>query len=121
MKKSLFLKATLSFSIVLLLSFSLATKLDNINTSTANVLQVQGLYIFTDCTPATEYFYLGTVTPKIVQIGQSVTGSDGLTVCELSYTQLRDDLIKQTKKKYKDGTAIIIFPAENKADVIKFR
>jgi hypothetical protein len=93
----------------------------NITAASADAQQVQGFYIFTDSKPISEYTYLGTVTPKTVQVGDQVSGNEGLAVCELTYTQLRDDLIKQAKKKYKDGTAIIIYPAESKGEVIKIK
>lgn len=93
----------------------------NVTAASAEVQQVQGYYIFTDSKPVSEYSYLGTVTPKVVQVGQQVSGGEGLAVCELTYTQLRDDLIKQAKKKFKDFNAIIINPAESKGEVIKIK
>lgn len=78
--------------------------------STAEVSQVQGLYIFTDSTPVSEYEYLGTVNASIGMSGQ--------------YTDVKNSLIKKTKKEYADADGIIIYlvtGSTDKADVIKFK
>lgn len=88
----------------------------------AEATQVDGFYIFTDSKPLSDYTYIATVTPKTVQVGQAVDGNpQQLQTCELTYTQLRDDFIKQAKKKHKEATGIIINAGEQKGELIKLQ
>jgi len=76
-----------------------------VSKSTANVEILQGIRIFHDAKPVMEYEYLGTVKMTI-----SLTGG---------YSEVRNYMIKQAKKKYPTGEAIII--DGSKADVVKFK
>lgn len=89
--------------------------------SEAKANQVQGISIFTDCKPTADYEYIATIKPNVVQMGTNTSGQSGLSVCELTYTQLRDNLIKIMKKKHKEGTGLILYPESNSGDVIKFK
>ena len=83
----------------------------------AEVNQYEGIYIFTDCKPATAYEYLGTVKPK--GRGWDLVGGNSN-----QYTDLRDRLIKAAKKEHKDAQGIILDLKDggvDKADVIKFK
>ena len=78
--------------------------------STAEVEQMQGVYIFTDSKPVSEYEYLGTV--------KSTFGWDS------QYRGVRDRLIKKAKKDFPEGDALILqFKSGGtyKCDVIKFK
>lgn len=82
------------------------------NNSTAEVEQMQGLYIFSDSKPVKEYEYLGSV--------KSNTGGFGSP----QYTGVRDRLIKNAKKKYPNGEGLILnlkTGSADLADVIKFK
>ncbi|MEO5681447.1 MAG: hypothetical protein ABIQ88_02335 [Chitinophagaceae bacterium] len=88
-----------------------------IKSSAADVNQYQGVYIFTDCKPAREYKYLGSVKPK----GR---GWDLLDANSNQYTELRDRLIKAAKKQYPDCDGLILDlkdKAENVADAVQFK
>lgn len=79
--------------------------------ATAEVEQLQGLYIFVDSKPVLEYEYIGTVKSTF-----SLGGSQ--------YTDVRDRIIKKAKKDYPQADAIIIsFKAggTDRADAIKFK
>jgi hypothetical protein len=76
-----------------------------VSKSTANVEIVQGVRVFHDSKPVMEYEYLGTVKMTIALTG--------------NYSEVRDYMIKQAKKKYPMGEAIII--DGSKADVVKFK
>lgn len=105
---------------IIILAASFSGK--NYFTTNAEANQVQGVYIFTDSKPVQDYEYLGTVKNGMVQAPTDITGRPVLgTVCDPTYNQLRDDLIKRAKKKYKDFSGIIINPDNNTADVIKFK
>jgi hypothetical protein len=93
-------------SLTLLIAFSTATQ--EIKNSTAEVKQVQGLYIFTDCKPVKEVDYLGTVKVKGV-------------VMSNKYTAMRDLLIKKAKKDFPKADGIIISDDSFEADAIKFK
>lgn len=81
----------------------------DIKKNCGEVQQLQGLYIFTDSKPLTEYKYLGTVTVSTGWSGQ--------------YQPVRDKLIKKAKDDFKDADGLILNFVKNgvdKADVIKF-
>lgn len=83
------------------------------NKAAANARQLQGLYIFTDCTPAGEYEVIGTI---------SRTGA--LSLRSAQYESIRDVLIDRAKKQYPAGEGIIFdfrTGGTDKADVIKFK
>lgn len=96
---------------IVLLSLFAFTYINHTEKSKAVANQVQGLYIFTDCTPATSYTYLGTV-----QNGFRFSGS-------AQYQPVRDKLIKKIKERYPDADGVIfhfVNGAADKADAIKF-
>lgn len=80
--------------------------------SLANVNKVQGLYIFTDCKPASDYEYLGTIENNL---GAFKTPQ---------YEVVRDALIDKLKKEYPDADGAIFYMntgQKDKADAIKFK
>ena len=79
--------------------------------STAEVNQVEGLYIYTDCKPVQEYIYLGSVKS---------TGS----LNNPQYTNVRDYLIKKAHKEYENADAVILSlnaGGQDVCDVIRFQ
>jgi hypothetical protein len=76
-----------------------------VNKNTATVEMYQNIRIFTDSKPVMEYEYLGTV-----KVHLSTTGF---------YSEIREILIKNAKKKYPNVEGIII--KDNEAEVIKFK
>lgn len=87
--------------------------------ATAN--KEQGLLIFTDCKPNAEYEVITTLTAKSVSLDLK-----SFEASALSYNELKADIFKQIhSKKNKgkfDGTqALIIYPDEQKADLVKFK
>lgn len=64
-----------------------------IKNSTAEVSQVQGLYIFVKCKPVKEYEYLGTVK--------------GAFVGSAEFDKLMEGVIKKAKKKFPEANALI--------------
>jgi hypothetical protein len=96
------------FAYSLLLSFTVYEY--QIKPSTAEAIQVQGLYIFTDSKPVSDYEYLGTVNVSMSMSGQ--------------YNDVKNSLIKKTKKDFPNAEAIIITlvtGSSDKADVIRFK
>lgn len=80
--------------------------------SLAEVEQYQGIHVFSDSKPTSEYEYLGTVKRNTGGFGSS------------QYADVRDGLIKKAKKKYPHGNGIILIlksGASDRADVIKIR
>lgn len=81
--------------------------------SQARARQVQGLYIFTDCTPAGEYEVLGTIKRS------------GATSFKSSqYESVRDILIDRAKEAYPAGEGLIMdlrTGGTDKAEVIRFK
>ena len=78
--------------------------------STAEVEQYQGVYVFSDSKPTSEYEYLGTVKRNTGGFGSS------------QYADVRDGLIKKAKKKYPNGNGVILIlksGASDRADVIR--
>ena len=80
--------------------------------STAEVEQIEGIYIFTDCKPINEYIYMGTVKGPSVSAGSS------------QYTNVRDNLIRRAKKEYPTAQGLIftfVTGGIDKCDAIKFK
>lgn len=77
----------------------------------AKVEQFQGLYIFTDCTPTTEYKYIETVK-----------FSGGFNSPQ--YSNVRDTIIKRVRKKHSDAEGIIlkfVIGGSDLGDAIEFK
>lgn len=94
-----------------LIAFQVATY--EIKNSTAEVNNVEGLLIFTDCKPIKEYEYLGTVKSG---------GTGGLA--NPQYEGVRNRLIKRIKKEYPKADGAIMnlnYGQADKADAIKFK
>ncbi len=108
MKKTIFaFLAGITFTA--LLSFTIVNY--QIKESTAEVNELQGLKIFVDSKPLTEYEYLGTVTSNMY-MGSS------------QYTSKRDRLIKLTKKKFPSADGVIFAfktGSADRCDAIKFK
>lgn len=97
--------------IVATITFMSFTAVYIIKPNTAEVSQIEGLYVFTDSKPVAEYEYLGTVKNNL-----SLRGSQ--------YTSIRNKLISKAKKEYPNADAVIMsFSAggTDKADVVKFK
>lgn len=83
------------------------------NKAAANARQLQGLYIFTDCTPAGDYEIIGTVK-----------GLSGFSFKSAQYESIRDKFIQRAKEQYPAGEGLILDLRDggaDKADVIKFK
>lgn len=106
-------KTILSVSIISLIAGATMSE-----SKKATVNQDEGIYIYTDCQPDGEYDYITTITPKTVQVGNNISGQGGLSVCELTYEQLKKDFLKQIKKKHHGANGLILYPDQNKGDVI---
>lgn len=92
-----------------LISFS---NTDTTTKATAEVNQLQGLYVFTDSKPVAAYDYLGTV-----KNGTRIAGS-------AQYQPVRDRLIKKIKEDFPNAEGVIfsfVNGAADKADAIKFK
>jgi hypothetical protein len=104
------MKKIISFACVALL-FCAAFTLPTTEKGNAVVNQYEGLYIFTDCKPVSEFEYLGTV---------KYSGSFGSG----QYVEVRDALIKKAKKDFPGCNAIILTLIEgsaDKADAVKLK
>jgi hypothetical protein len=107
--KKIFLGTFIVISFTSLLAFTAISY--QIKKSTADVDQIQGLYIFVDSKPVMDYEYLGTVK-------STVSLGDG------QYTGVRDRIIKKAKKDYPEADGIIITfktGGTDKGDAIKFK
>ncbi len=78
-----------------LTSFAFSIVNFNQTKSTAQVESIQELYIFTDSKPLSEYEVLGNVGTTFF-------------VASTQYEKIRNNLIKQTKKKYPHAEGIIL-------------
>ena len=99
----------IALSLIGLVAFKMASY--DTKKSTAEVEQYQGLYIFVDGKPVTEYEYMGSVKTTF-SLGDS------------QYSGIRDKLIKRTKDKYPNADGIIITFSSSSSDVadaIKFK
>lgn len=75
-----------------------------IKSSSAEVEQMQGLYIFTDSKPVKEFEYLGT--EKV-----------GMMLGSPQYAEIRDKLIKKVKKEYPKANGVVFhFGGQGGAD-----
>lgn len=107
--KQLFIGCLAGLSIAALYAFKVNYDLKN---SSAEVNQVEGLYIFTDSKPVKEYEYLGTVKSNSGGFGDS------------QYTGVRSRIIKNCKKDFPKADGIILYlnsGEADKADAIKFK
>ncbi len=78
--------------------------------SSAEVVEIEDLYIFTDSRPVLEYDTLGTVELTFV--------------LDTQYESIRNNFIKKAKSKFPDADALIMnFNAKgiDKCEVIKFK
>jgi len=91
------------FSILLIIVVGFSVK-HNSAQATATVNQVNGLYIFTDCTPASEYEYIGSV-----KYNNALQGNP-------QYTVIRDQLIKRVKKDWPDANGVLFHFSSGSAD-----
>jgi hypothetical protein len=101
------------FSLVVLAAFFISFKIVTYEPklATAEVNQMQGIYIFVDSKPVREYDYIGT---------EKVAMSMGSG----QYRDIRDKLIKKVKKEYPNANGIIFYfneGAADKADAIKIK
>ncbi len=97
---------------VLLTTLAMRGNFYDVKKGTAEVDQYQGVYVFTDSKPVSEYEYLGTVklTFRIGNSGQ--------------YQSVRDVMIKKAKKDYPEADGIIMIFKDggtDRADAIKFK
>ncbi len=95
MKKILISAAAL----IVIFGFTIQT----IKKNTAEVNQVSGYYIFTDCKPTQEYTYLGEIKSS---------GSFGGS----QYADVRDRLIKKAAKEYPKADGLIFTFVSGSAD-----
>lgn len=96
--KKLLITATVAVAIVGLFAFKQTVK-----KNLAEVEQIEGYYIFVNSNPVNEFTYLGTV-----QAGGGFGSSQ--------FTDVRDKLIKKTKKEYPKADGIIFHFVTGKAD-----
>lgn len=95
--------------VALMLSLAFRTVNYEPKASTAEVEQMEGLYIFTDSKPVKDFEYLGS---------EKVT----LMLGTPSYKDIRDKLIKKVKKEYPGANAIVLhFGTTDKADAIRIK
>lgn len=89
--------------------------------ASATVNQEHGLYVFVDSRPANEYKLIGSLSSKRV-----IQDTKSFQMYDISYIQLKDEIFRQleqkkNKEKFSGAEAIIIYPDQQKADVIKFK
>ncbi|MEY3368311.1 MAG: hypothetical protein RI973_1466 [Bacteroidota bacterium] len=78
--------------------------------ATAEVVKVQGFYIFTDSKPVMPFENLGTVEITFV--------------ADTQYESIRNHLIKRARKKFPDADGLIMMfdkKGADKCEVIKFK
>ena len=110
--KHLISKMSIIASIALFTCLYIAWK-NPTDKSLAKVRQVQGMYIFADCTPAGEYEVIGTVK-----------GLGFMSFRSVQYESIRDKMIQRAKAEYPMGEGIILDLRDggtDRADVIKFK
>lgn len=97
------------FGLAILVLLSLAFNLGyEVRTNTAEVEQIQGLYVFIHSKPVKEYEYLGTFAPGVVP------SKDAQKI--INY------MIKKGKDKYPQADGIIFTDDElGKSDLVKFK
>jgi len=106
--KKILIGSLIGFTLTTLFAFAVITY--EPQKKTAEVEQMEGLYIFTDCKPVLEYEYLGTVKASIGWSAQ--------------YQSVRNKLIKKAKKEFPNAEGVIFqFKAggTDKCDVIKYK
>jgi len=99
------------YSIAIICAVGFSVKKIANEKATATVNQVQGVFLFVDCSPATQYDYLGSVEIKNSKYGDQ-------------YQPVRDALLKALKNKYTQADGAILHfvnGARDKADAIKFK
>ncbi len=100
-------KILLSIVIISLVTMSFSVIVSDEKAS-ANVNQVQGLYIFQQCKPVKETEYLGSVKKSV-----SLTGKP---------SEMLNSMIKKAKKEYPQCQAIIFVDDDmDKVDCVKFK
>lgn len=100
-----------TIGIALTLSFAFVAANYEFNKSTAEVDQVEGVYIFINAKPVNEYKYLGT-SKSFMTLGSG------------QFQDVRDKLIRKVKKKYPEADGIIFSfydGGTDKCDAIKFK
>lgn len=108
--KKVSLGILIGLGMTLLISFS-SDKTQEVKNSSAEVNQIEGIYIFTDCKPVKTYKYLGTIK----YTGTFATNSQ--------YEGVRNALIKRVKKEHPEANGAILYlnyGQADKADAIKF-
>ena len=78
----------------------------DVRSNTAEVNQIEGLFIFTDSKPVKETEFIATE-----KVGLTMSGS---------YYQIINKLAKKARKEYPTAQAII-FDGNSKADIVKFK
>lgn len=78
----------------LILAATHRPNLYDVRKSTAEVEQVHGIYVFTDCKPVMEYEYIGKV--------------EAFWIAKDDYETVRDEVIRLVKKKQKAANAVIL-------------
>lgn len=96
-----------------------ATNDNDLKKIQGEVSKYEDFYIFTDCKPVNDYDYVATIKCNTAQV-------TGLNLSEVTYEQLRDNLIDIAKRKMKkgkmgEGNAIIIHPGSQSGDLIKLK
>ena len=84
-----------------------------IRKSTAEAEQIEGLYVFVDSKPVSEYTYLGTV--KGAGVGASFNPQ---------YNTIRNAMLKKVRKEYSSADGVILHlnaGGKDSADAIKFK
>ena len=109
--KKILLNVFIGSSLLLAVGFTVASY--DVKKSTAEVNQIQGIFIFTNSKPLSEYEYLGSIkTSSIVSLGSA------------QYQPVRDKMIKKIKKDYPQANGAIFYfnnGSADKADAIKFK
>lgn len=107
-------------AVILLFAFTSA-KIIQDERDAAIVNKEHGLYVFVDSRPTKQYNLINSIEAKRVNIDMK-----SLQSYQLSYMQLKDEIFRQmeqkkNKEKFAGAEAIIIYPEQQKADVIKFK
>jgi len=87
------------------------------NRATAEAEKIQGIYVFTDCRPVTEYEHIESVKAAI---GQFVPGCLDKFISP-TYDQVREWVLNHITRKKKSCDAIILYPERATADLIRFK
>jgi hypothetical protein len=87
----------------------------------AIVNKEHGLFIYTDCKPSLDYELISTITSTRVNMDGQSLESTGLYYSQLKQECFRQLDQKKNKKRFAGAEALIIYPDEQRADVIKFK